>query len=78
MGVDRKILTDMDAVADDLRQMRFLKVNVSKWTDIRESIAESNDKRRKLKERLIHYYNACKSMEAKFIGSMEDNYGLQM
>ena len=71
--VTRKILPEMDDIADSLRGLRYWRVNVRNWTDIRDSIAESNNKRKKLRERLVHYYNTCESMEAKFIERMNSD-----
>ena len=68
--VTGKIIPEMDDIAENLRRMRYWKVNVRRWTDIRDAIEKSNNKRMKLKERLLHYYNTCESMESRFVERM--------
>lgn len=68
--VTGKIIPEMEDIAEDLRRMRYWKVDVRRWTDIRDAIEESNNRRKKLRERLMHYYNACESMESRFVERM--------
>ena len=68
--VTGRIIPEMDDIAENLRRMRYWKVNVRRWTDIRDAIEESNNKRMKLKERLLHYYNTCESIELRFVERM--------
>ena len=72
--VTGKILPEMDDIADTLRGLKFWRVNVRNWTDIRDSIAECNRKRKILRERLINYYKECESMELKFSEGMKGEH----
>ena len=68
--VEIRLVPEMDDISDRLKSLSFVSVNTRDWDDIIKSIKKSNDKRNRLKERMIGYYNACESMESKFVSSM--------
>lgn len=68
--VERRLAPEMEDISDRLKSLSFVSVNTRDWDDILRSIKKANDKRKRLKERIIGYYNTCESMESKFVSSM--------
>ena len=68
--VERRLAPEMEDISDRLKSLSFVSVNTRDWDDILRSIKKANDKRKRLKERIIGYYNTCESMESRFVSSM--------
>ena len=68
--VERRIVPEMEDISDRLKSISFVSVNKRDWDDILRSIKKANNKRKRLKERIIGYYNTCESMESRFVSSM--------
>ena len=68
--VERRLVPEMEDISDRLKSISFVSVNTRDWDDILRSIKKANNKRKRLKERIIGYYNTCESMESRFVSSM--------